>query len=260
MFRTAIVFVLFTTVSQPAWAQSAADAAPFASKTESLSSGSGSTSVASLVRDLGDDFRDLPSLETALILGVGGGLSLAVHSEDARVTHHFSTSPSLDTLLEPGETAGDGAIQIGTALGVYALGRRLGSHRVALIGADLVRGQIMNTALTLALKVAVGRTRPDGARFSFPSGHTSSSVATATVLQRHLGWRVGLPAYALAAFVGGSRLQENKHYLSDVIFGAAIGMVSGRTTTIGHGRATFAVSPFATRGGGGLGFTLVRGR
>jgi membrane-associated phospholipid phosphatase len=166
----------------------------------------------------------------------------------------------LDTLLEPGETMGDGAIQVGAAIGVYALGRGMRSGRVSLLGADLIRSQVMNTALTQGIKLAVGRRRPDGSRFSFPSGHTSLSVATATVLQRHLGWRVGVPAYGLAAFVGGSRLQENKHYLSDVIFGAAIGLVSGRTTTIGRGKAMFAVSPFAAPGGAGIGFSLVNTR
>lgn len=155
---------------------------------------------------------------------------------------------------------GEGAIQVGTALGIYVVGRSIRSRRVSLLGADLIRSQVMNAALTQGIKLAVGRRRPDGARFSFPSGHTSSSVATATVLQRHLGWRVGLPAYGLAAFVGGSRLQENKHYLSDVIFGAAIGLVSGRTATIGRGKAVFAVSPFATAGGAGIGFSLVSTR
>ena len=183
-----------------------------------------------------------------------------MHGEDAGVTRLFVSSPRLETVLEPGEGVGDGAVQIGLAVGMYAVGRAFASPRVSLLGADLVRSQIMNTTLTLGIKVAVGRSRPDGRSFSFPSGHTSSSFATATVLQRHLGWRVGLPAYGLAAFVGGSRLQENRHYLSDVIFGAAIGLVSGRAVTIGRKHATFAVSPFALPGGGGVGFTLVPNR
>ena len=57
--------------------------------------------------------------------------------------------------------------------------------------------------------------------------------------------------------IGGSRLQENRHYPSDVIFGAAIGLVAGRTVTIGRGEASFALVPLAAPGGGGVGLTLV---
>jgi len=85
---------------------------------------------------------------------------------------------------------------------------------------------IVNTVLTQGIKLSVGRERPDGGRFSFPSGHTSSTFATAAVLHGYFGWRVGIPAYGFATLIGGSRLQENRHYPSDVIFGAAIGLVA----------------------------------
>ena len=266
MFRNAIILIVISAARQSAFAQSDDVRSSDEAQSEALllsqsqaSEASTSTSFASIFRHLGTDFRNLPSLETAVILGVGGGLSLAVHSEDAQVTRRFSTSPGFDTLLETGEGVGNGFVQIGTAIGVYAVGRGVRSSRVSLFGADLVRSQIMSTAITQGIKVSVARRRPDGTRYSFPSGHTSSSFATATVVQRHFGWRLGIPAYGLAAFVAGSRLQENRHYPSDVIFGAAIGVVCGRTTTIGRGKATFAVSPFATAGGGGVEFSLVSG-
>ena len=103
--------------------------------------------------------------------------------------------------------------------------------------------------------MAVGRTRPDGTRFSFPSGHSATAFATATVLQRNLGWKVGIPAYGVAAYVATSRVQAKRHYLSDIAFGAAVGMVAGRTVTIGRGQSKFAVSPSVTPGGGAINFT-----
>jgi membrane-associated phospholipid phosphatase len=214
-------------------------------------------SVASLFRDLGNDFRRLPSREAAIILGAAGGASLAIRGQDAPITRNWSTSPALDGLFEPGATVGGGAVQFGGALATFALGRTLKSPRISIVGADLVRAQIVGTVLTQGIKVSTGRQRPDGTRFSFPSGHTSSSFATAAVLQRHFGWKAGIPAYGLAAFVAGSRLQENRHYMSDVIFGAAVGIVSGRAVTVGRGRGLLAVAPFAVRGGGGIGFTLI---
>ncbi|MEZ5283865.1 MAG: phosphatase PAP2 family protein [Vicinamibacterales bacterium] len=136
---------------------------------------------------------------------------------------------------------GGGFVQIGGAVGVYVAGRITHHPQTALLEADLIRGQAINALLTHGIKLSVRRTRPDGSSFSFPSGHTSSTFATAAVLR---AWMVKRAACVTSA-MGGSRVQENRHYVSDVLFGAAIGIVSGRTATIGHGRATFAVAPLA---------------
>ena len=76
------------------------------------------------------------------------------------------------------------------------------------------------------------------------------------MLQRELGWKVGIAAYGVAAYASSSRLSENKHYASDVVFGAAIGMVSGRCVTVGR-ESSFAVGPSAVPGGLALTFTQV---
>jgi membrane-associated phospholipid phosphatase len=192
-----------------------------------------------------------------MILGVGGGLAAWVHGEDAEITREWAGSAPLDRIFEPGDVMGSGWVQIGGAVGLYVVGRATDRPRLGLLGADLVRSQVINTVLTQGVKIAVNRQRPDGGPYSFPSGHASATFATATVVQRNFGWKVGIPAYAVATFVGGSRLQENRHYLSDVLFGAAVGIVSGRTATIGRGHATFVVAPLATRGGIGVGFIHV---
>ena len=78
-----------------------------------------------------------------------------------------------------------------------------------------------------------------------------------TVLQRHYGWKAGGLAYGVATYVAASRIQDKRHFLSDVAFGAAIGIAAGRTVTIGVGDNRFAVAPTVTRGGGGVSFSLV---
>ena len=119
----------------------------------------------------------------------------------------------------------------------------------------LIRAQIVTHGVTGAIKISARRMRPDFTdRNSFPSGHTSASFASATVLQREFGWKVGLPAYGVASYIGLSRIGENRHYLSDVIFGAAIGIAAGRSIGIGSGDRRFLISPVATRGGGGVSF------
>jgi membrane-associated phospholipid phosphatase len=156
-----------------------------------------------------------------------------------------------------GQTIGAATTQLAAAFATYSIGRVTNNPRVAVIGADLVRAQFVSQTLTQVIKLGAGRTRPDGTSLSFPSGHSASAFATAAVLQRHLGWKAGIPAYGVAAYVAASRVQTKRHYLSDVAFGAAIGIVAGRTVTIGRGDARFAVSPVAAPGGAGVSFTLV---
>jgi membrane-associated phospholipid phosphatase len=55
------------------------------------------------------------------------------------------------------------------------------------------------------------------------------TFATATVIERHLGWRKSLLGMGIASYVAMSRIHDNRHYLSDVIFGAAVGSIAGRT-------------------------------
>lgn len=79
-------------------------------------------------------------------------------------------------------------------------------------------------AATLILKYAVKERRPDGSNMhSFPSGHSSVSFASAAFLQRRYGWKVGAPAYAVAAYVGWGRVFAKKHHIWDVVAGGAIG-------------------------------------
>lgn len=78
--------------------------------------------------------------------------------------------------------------------------------------------------VTYILKYTVKEDRPDHSNHhSFPSGHASTTFATATFLQRRYGWKVGVPAYALATYVGWGRVFSKKHHWWDVVAGAAIG-------------------------------------
>jgi membrane-associated phospholipid phosphatase len=210
-------------------------------------------SFASLFRDLPGDFANLASPESVIILGAGGGLAAAVHPRDARVTRSLVTSGPLEETLDPGQFLGDGFVQAGGAFATFLVGRMTHNPRVATIGAELVRAQIVAGALTEGLKITVRRRRPDGNTLSFPSGHTSATFATAAVLQRELGWKVGSVSYGFATYVAMSRLSENKHYASDVAFGAAIGLLAGRRVTLHRGTHDMTFTPLAVPGGGGVG-------
>lgn len=77
---------------------------------------------------------------------------------------------------------------------------------------------------TYLLKYTIKKTRPDGSdNHSFPSAHTSAVFANATFLQRRYGWKIGIPAFVVATYVGWARTYAKKHDWWDVLAGAAIG-------------------------------------
>src|SRR5207237_7054299 len=109
--------------------------------------------------------------------------------------------------------------------------------------------QMVSEVLVQTLKFSTRRERPDASNNqSFPSGHAAVTFAGATVLERHLGWKRSGLAYAVATYVAASRLHDNRHYLSDVAFGAAVGTIAGRTVTY-HGREYWTFAPLAVPGG-----------
>lgn len=213
-----------------------------------------------IFQDLGRDFTSLGTRENALLLGIGAGLAGLASPNDTEWTASMRGNTDAKGFFAPGAYMGNFYLNLGASFATYAVGRATGKSSIAILGADLARAQIVAQATTQGIKYVAGRTRPDGTDRSFPSGHTSSAFATATVLQRHYGWKVGIPAYALAGYVGASRLHANKHYLSDVAFGAALGIVAGRTVTVGIGSTKFALAPIAAQGGVGIGFTRVSKR
>ena len=83
---------------------------------------------------------------------------------------------------------------------------------------------VTTLGMTYALKYIVKKERPDGSNnHSFPSMHTSVSFTGAAFIQRRYGWKWGIPAYAVATYVGWSRTYAKKHDWWDVAAGAAIG-------------------------------------
>lgn len=217
---------------------------------------SGKTGVAAAFARLGRDFAGLAAKDNLILLGGGGAASLFVYPFDAKITESLSTAENLRWIYPVGNVGGSAAVQSGIAVGTYLAGRFSHKEAVRSLGLELVRSQIVAQTVTQALKLASQRTRPDGSNDrSFPSGHASATFATATVLNRHFGWKAGVPAYAFGAFVAISRLQGNKHYASDVIFGAAVGVAAGQSVTFDCGPATLAIGP-ATVPGFGVGVSV----
>lgn len=88
---------------------------------------------------------------------------------------------------------------------------------------------IIMTGLTQAMKYSFKEARPgSGRRNSFPSGHTATAVAGAELLRIEYGLSAGIAGYVSAAIVAYMRIYNNRHWINDLIGGAAIGMLSAR--------------------------------
>jgi membrane-associated phospholipid phosphatase len=201
-------------------------------------------------RHVRDDLRAMISRPSLLVLGTGATIALAVRPKDRDVTRSIAAADSLERALEPGNEIGDGYVQLAAAAGLWLAGHATDRPRLSGTGADLIEAQLLNGVITKGLKYAVGRDRPDGGRYSFPSGHTSATFATAAVIRHRFGWKAGIAAYAVGAYVGAARLGERQHYLSDVVFGAALGAVTGRAVAVAHNpRARLTATAIPLRGG-----------
>lgn len=89
---------------------------------------------------------------------------------------------------------------------------------------------IIMEAIVYPTKNIAGRLRPDGSSYvSFPSGHTATAFACAHMLQKEYGdlspW-ISVAGYSMATVTGMTRILNNRHWLSDVLFGAGIGIIS----------------------------------
>lgn len=200
----------------------------------------------SIFKELGHDFKYLSGDPTFYLLMAGLSVTPSFVTHEApEINEAWANDLRVDHVFEFGNVMGNGVLPVTTS--ILALGYGKFAHRPGAsdFGSDLLRAQAVNGVLTLSLKGIFNRTRPDGAPYSFPSGHTSTSFATAAVIYRHFGWKWGVPAAAAATYVGLSRLQENKHYLSDVIAGAVLGGYVGYKVAGRHSSGSLNIAPMA---------------
>jgi membrane-associated phospholipid phosphatase len=92
----------------------------------------------------------------------------------------------------------------------------------------VTKATLYSDAMTEILKRGVGEKRPNGnGTLSFPSGHATCAFAFSSVIMMEHSLPWGIAANTMAAFVGFSRMNDNAHYLHDVIAGATIGTMYG---------------------------------
>ena len=120
---------------------------------------------------------------------------------------------------------------------------------------------LVGTGVTVqVLKLGGERLRPDaGDDASFPSGHAAAAFTGAEFIRMRYGNGWGLPAYLASAFVGYSRVVEDRHFADDVVAGAAIGVLWNRFFTTSPDQ-DFVVQPVRSEDGYAVNIEYVNGR
>jgi hypothetical protein len=222
------------------------------------------TGFAALAHSTWDDFKAFPRRRsTWVILGAGAGMAALAHPVDDDVNARLVGSKAVGRFWAPGKVLGAAYTQAAVSVGLYTVGRYVvapaaGESRTnkwSHMGFDLLRAQIVSQTLVHGMKYAVRRDRPTGECCSFPSGHAATAFAAASVIERHFGYRMAMPTLLAATYVATSRLHDNRHFVSDVLFGAAIGTATGWTVVGRHGRSSYALRPVPVPGGVALELT-----
>ncbi len=144
--------------------------------------------------------------------------------------------PFTDGLANGFELLGYGHTVIPAMLAVYGLGRWARSEKTCRFALQALESYILTGVFSWMFKMTTGRRRPfvrEAGRFSgpfslknnsFPSGHTTTAIALAVLLASTCEHgAVTTLAYAAALGAGWARINDNKHWASDVFFGFFLG-------------------------------------
>lgn len=162
------------------------------------------------------------------IFEVGGGLTfLTYFLKKGSFESDIASDQPLGKSAKIGYFLGQAAPNIAYALimgGDYLINKsELSLERTVLI----TKATLYSDAMTEVLKRGTNEKRPNGGTLAFPSGHATCAFAFSSVIMMEHSLPWGIAANTMAAFVGFSRMNDNAHYLHDVIAGATIGTMYG---------------------------------
>ena len=192
-----------------------------------------------LLSPLGWDTSDW--IKTSLVVGATGAFFLL--DDEIRDYVQDKRNGTTDDISEIFEPFGNGGYTFPGLVAFYVYGHFAKNERAKRAALLSVESFAVTGLFTFALKFSTGRSRPksaddsgewNGFNFddvSFPSGHTSSAFAIATVLASEYDDKplVAPIVYSLAGLTALSRINDNKHWASDVFFGAALGYFISKT-------------------------------
>ena len=160
-------------------------------------------------------------------------LTEASHSLwDVEVHEYFRDRDRMRGVRKFGNFVGGPILTTSVTAGFFTISQITGNQKFRAMGYSLAEAFLLNAGFTEAFKFSARRLRPDlSNRRSFLSGHVSSIVVMSTVFTEYYGWKVGIPSAITLAIVATARVGSNRHFVSDVVAGAALGYIVGRTVS-----------------------------
>ncbi|RPI18837.1 MAG: phosphatase PAP2 family protein, partial [Acidobacteria bacterium] len=187
-------------------------------------------------QNLGKNFLGLFDKKNVLPLVIGGSVTAIVSPFDDDLKDSIGMKGESSTFGKIGAVVGGPAVVLPTVTGLLIGGHYSDNVRFRVFTYNLAQATAINESIVQGLKIAVGRTRPDGSdNRSFPSGHAATSFMIATVVHRSYGRTAGIFGYSTATFISFSRLRDNKHWASDLAAGATLGYIVGSSVTRRNG-------------------------
>jgi membrane-associated phospholipid phosphatase len=174
--------------------------------------------------------------------GIAAGIgTVAVFDEDIQQKIRGARNNTLTNILDNVQPLGN-EYAIGIVGTFYIAGEIFKDPRAKTTALDAISATaIASGIIDNSLKYVIGRGRPTdnhgasnfqpfSGQDSFASGHATEAFALASVISEHYNtpW-VQVTSYGLASMVGYARLNNNRHWPSDVLAGAAIGTFVGKT-------------------------------
>ncbi len=193
-------------------------------------------------RVLWSNTKGLASSQNLVPLVAGVSIAGASSLFDQRVQNYFGAERRAEWVGTTGNIIGNPALVGGGAAVMFLASYRTDNQRFRAMSFDLTQGFIIDFGVTAGLKVAIRRDRPDASStYAMPSGHASSTAMAATVISYYYP-KAAIPAYLVAGFTAFSRIEKNRHWLSDVVAGGVQGYIIGRTVV--RGRSIFRAGRF----------------
>lgn len=176
-----------------------------------------------------------------LTSGAVVGTALVLYTQDERIKQALQANrrPFLDGMARFGNSLGDGYIMVPLLMGALGTSTLLNDGKLRSSTLLAFQSASISALWVHTLKVTCQRHRPntgspynrwDGPKWppkhlSFCSGHTGLAFSIAAAYSKYYGtWKVALPAYLLASLTGFARMNDNKHWATDVLVGAWIGI------------------------------------
>jgi len=172
-----------------------------------------------------------PFIAPTLLIATGTALHFSTEAKENFqdwVQENFSYQGNADDYLQYAPLAAVYGLNL-----VGVKGKNNFGNRTAIV----IKSLLVNDLIVSSLKKNVDSERPNGEPHSFPSGHTSTAFALAQFMHHEFGDRsiwYSIGAYSCATTVGIMRVAKNAHWISDVVAGAGIGMLSTELMYLTH--------------------------